>query len=164
MGPLETSKLCRAFEPEEIMAFEALARRRLVADGELVLELDHPNGSVFVVEQGAVSVERPGPGGALTIAELGPGETFGEMSFLDHGPATARVRARGPAVLVELSHEMLEELLEDNTRLWGKVWRNVALVLKERLVRANELLERHVDESRLDPQEDDLAQGPGRGV
>jgi CRP-like cAMP-binding protein len=100
--------------------------------------------------------------GPVAVADLGPGETFGEMSFLDHGPATATVRATGRTRLLELSQDALEELCEDNPRLWGKLWRNVAVVLKERLVHANELLERHVDLAGLDPSEPGLAEGPGR--
>ena len=161
MGILRSSKLCRDFEPEEVMAFEALAARREVPDGHLLLDLGRPNGSVFVIEQGAVVVERQGPKGPLAVAELGPGETFGEMSFLDHEPATARVLAHGETTLIELSHEMLEELLEDHPRLWGKVWRNVARVLKERLIHSNELFERHVDVAKLDPKELDVRSGGG---
>jgi len=162
MSSLESSKLCREFEPEEVMAFEALSRERRFADGDVILELDRPNGSLFVVDSGAVRIERETGEGAVTVSELGPGETFGEMSFLDHSPASARVRACSEVVLVELSHEMLEELLEDHPRLWGKVWRNVALVLKERLVHANELFERHVDLGAMDLDDPALRDGPGR--
>lgn len=156
MGILRNSQLCRDFEPEEVMAFEALAGRRKAADGEHLLELGRPNGSVFVIEEGSVLVERDGPQGPIPVAELGAGETFGEMSFLDHEPASARVIAQGETTLVELSHEMLEELLEDHPQLWGKVWRNVARVLKLRLIHSNDLLERHVEVSKLDPKELDV--------
>lgn len=140
------------------MAFEALASRRQVSDGELLLELDRPNGCLYVIESGGVLIERDGPRGPIRVAELGPGESFGEMSFIDHGPASARARAQGETHLIELSHEMLEELLEDHAELWGKVWRNVARILKGRLVQANALLERQVA-----AQDPDRRNGPLRG-
>ena len=57
---------------------------------------------------------------------------------------------------------MLDELLDERPALWGKLWRNVALMLRERLVNANALFERHVDVSKLDATEPGLRDGHGR--
>ena len=162
MSILQTSKLCRDFEPEEIMAFEVLTRSRRASDGETLLEAEQPNPSMFVISDGAVRIERSIEGGRLPVAQLGPGETFGEMSFLDGSPTSARVVAVGETLMLELSHEMLDDLLDERPRLWGKLWKNVALMLKERLVHSNELFERHVDLASLDADEPDLRDGPGR--
>jgi CRP-like cAMP-binding protein len=153
MSILRTSKLCRDFEPEETLAFEVLTRSRSAADGDTVLESRQPNRSVFVVSEGSVRIERDSAGETLAVALLGPGETFGEMSFLDGAPTSARVVAVGETTMLELSHEMLDELLDERPLLWGKLWRNVALMLKERLVHANELFERHVDAKALNADE-----------
>jgi CRP-like cAMP-binding protein len=153
MSILQTSKLCQEFEPEEILAFEVLTQSQTAADGDVILELGRPNPSMFVLSEGKVRIERNATSGSLTVAELGPGETFGEMSFLDGSPTSARVVAVGATVMLELSHEMLDELLDERPLLWGKLWRNIALMLKERLLHANELFERHVDLASLDADE-----------
>jgi CRP/FNR family cyclic AMP-dependent transcriptional regulator len=61
----------------------------LVREGDFAHEF-------FVIEEGTARVEHDG----ATIAELGPGDFFGEIGLLDHIRRTASVTATSPMRLV----------------------------------------------------------------
>lgn len=82
----------------ELLAGFALVR--YVSGAEIVRQGD-PADSFYIIMQGRVEVvnQRPG-GGELTLAELGPGEWFGEMGLMQGRPRNATVRARSDVVQV----------------------------------------------------------------
>ncbi len=98
---------------------ELLAATRLFAGvdpdgleriGERTVEVEFPDGAViarkgdigtgfFVIATGGASVIRDGK----TIATLGPGDFFGELSVLDGKPRNAQVVAVGPTSCLALA-------------------------------------------------------------
>jgi CRP/FNR family transcriptional regulator, cyclic AMP receptor protein len=69
------------------------AGRHLAEQGDYAYEL-------FAIEDGKAEVQRDGE----KIAELGPGEFFGEMGVLETGHRNATVIAETPMTLLTLSH------------------------------------------------------------
>jgi CRP/FNR family transcriptional regulator, cyclic AMP receptor protein len=69
------------------------AGRHLADQGDYAYEL-------FAIEDGRAEVTRDGE----RIAELGPGDFFGEMGVLESGYRTATVVASTPMTLLALSH------------------------------------------------------------
>src|SRR5262245_51800913 len=60
--------------------------------GMLVVAQDEPGDTMFVVAQGRVKVALFGENGReVTLAELRPGEFFGEMALFDSRPRAANV-------------------------------------------------------------------------
>ncbi len=75
------------------------------ADETVIAEGDESEG-LHVVLSGEVRVcQQDADGEPLTLAELGPGEVFGEISLLQRAPATATVTAIGKAVVLCLARE-----------------------------------------------------------
>ena len=68
------------------------AGRHLADQGDYAYEL-------FIIEDGKAEVQQDG----TTIAELGPGEFFGEMGVLEHAQRNATVVAKTPMRLLTLS-------------------------------------------------------------
>ena len=69
------------------------AGRHLADQGDFAYEL-------FVIEDGTAEVQQDGQ----TIAELGPGEFFGEMGVLEKAQRNATVISKTPMTLFALSH------------------------------------------------------------
>jgi CRP/FNR family cyclic AMP-dependent transcriptional regulator len=60
--------------------------------GELVFEVNDPGGTMFVIREGSVEVFFKDDTGERVVLETqGPGDVFGEVSFLDGGSRTASV-------------------------------------------------------------------------
>jgi CRP-like cAMP-binding protein len=77
----------------ERSALEHLARvvaRRRFEKGDTIFQKEDEGQSLFIVEDGAVRIYVPGLQGAdLTLAILGPGDFFGDLSLLDGQPRSA---------------------------------------------------------------------------
>jgi len=63
-----------------------------VSAGEVVFHANDPGGTLFVIREGSVEVFFKNDTGERIVLETpGPGEVFGEISFLDGGARTASV-------------------------------------------------------------------------
>lgn len=94
-------------------------RRRLLAPGEGVIREGDPGDSLFAVHRGTLQVvhpeERLDPYTGLfwkVLAEVGPGQWFGEASLLTGAPRNATVVALTEAEILELPKEAFESLLK----------------------------------------------------
>lgn len=84
------------------------ADEAIVREGEL-------GSSLFLIENGSVSVVTADPNGQpMVLAELGPGEFFGEVAVLTGRPRTATIVAREAVTLIEIAREDLEEIVADH--------------------------------------------------
>jgi len=85
---------------------EALARsasRRRYRRGDIIFQKDDPGHSLFIVARGSVRIYVPSTQGAdLTLAVLGPGHFFGDLSLLDGRPRSASAAALGDTNVVVL--------------------------------------------------------------
>ena len=60
--------------------------------GELVFQVNDPGGTMFVIREGCVEVFfKDDTGERIVLERQGPGDVFGEVSFLDGGSRTASV-------------------------------------------------------------------------
>jgi CRP-like cAMP-binding protein len=75
-----------------VSEIEVPAGQHLADEGEYAYDL-------FIIEDGTAEVIQDGK----TVAELGPGEFFGEMGVLERAPRNATVVAKTPMTLFTLS-------------------------------------------------------------
>jgi CRP/FNR family transcriptional regulator, cyclic AMP receptor protein len=93
------------------------AGRHLAEQGDYAYEL-------FVIEDGTAEVQRDGE----KIAELGPGEFFGEMGVLEQAQRNATVVAATPMRLLTLSHWDVKRL----ERQWPEAVGQLREVVEQR--------------------------------
>ena len=89
--------------------------------------------AIFVIDEGAVRVERQDRNHVVSLAVLGPGQFFGEMSFVDGAPTSARVVANGPAQLRMIDTTIVDNLSEVDPTFGSRLYRSIAAMLVERL-------------------------------
>jgi CRP-like cAMP-binding protein len=81
-----------------------------VAAGTVIIRQGEPGVGLFVVLTGELEVVRSDGASALPLAQLGPGDIFGEMSLLSNQPTNAAVRARSHTTLLFLARTYVERL------------------------------------------------------
>ena len=117
-------------------ALDDLARRIVVrvrpAD-TLILAQDEPADSLYLIASGSVEVTIVGDSGReLTVAQLGPGEFFGEQALLPETAQVANVNAVDDVTLLLLGREAFLEHL----KLHPATAVNLALTLSRRMATA----------------------------
>jgi extracellular factor (EF) 3-hydroxypalmitic acid methyl ester biosynthesis protein len=128
-----SDRFLRYLEPAEEDALLAAAPVKTFEPGEVVLEQDVRLRAIFVIDEGAVRIER-GRGKAETVlAVLGPGQFFGEMSFIDGAPTSARVIANAPTTLRMIDIGTLDNLTNVDPTFGARLYQSIAAIVVERL-------------------------------
>ena len=120
-------------EPAEESALLAAAPIKSYAPGEVVLGQNVKLRALFVIDDGAVRVERQDGDRAIPLAILGPGQFFGEMSFVDGAATSARVVANAPTQLRMIDTAIVDNLTEVDPTFGSRLYRSLAAILVERL-------------------------------
>jgi CRP-like cAMP-binding protein len=118
--------------------FAGLTKRHMHAVAQVSVSRRWPAGSCVVVEkstdqicyiivEGTVDVSRNG----RTIAQLGPGEFFGEIALLDPGPRSATVTTATEMTAVELSRQSFLEVAGDQPAILLRMLEALARRLRE---------------------------------
>jgi len=101
--------------PQNIQrVFERMERVEAAAN-ELIIRQNDPGGYYYVIEEGYCDVAREPAGGGreIHLAELGPGDGFGEEALVSDTPRNASVTMRSKGVLMRLDKESFVELIRD---------------------------------------------------
>jgi small-conductance mechanosensitive channel/CRP-like cAMP-binding protein len=118
IGTLRCVGLLAVLEPGQLRLVAEQGHERLYAAGDTVIREGDRGESMFVVMRGRVAVEASQPqAGLVRLAELGPGEYFGEMSLMTGTPRMATVTALEETLLLELGRDAVRGVLAANPRL-----------------------------------------------
>ena len=102
--------------------------------GTVIIEEGVPQTEVFVVISGKLQVHiMQNDGVARLLAEVGPGETLGEISLFTPGPATATVIATEFSQLWRIKDSDLLQFMTDNPGAGNLLLRTLATILAQRL-------------------------------
>lgn len=122
----------------EIPLFSALSKRDLgriakasneitVDAGQILVDQGDAGREAFVIVDGTATVKRNG----RTVAELGPGDSIGELALLDHGPRTASVTAKTDLTALVLTAREFAGVLEEVPGLAQKLLGQLAGRVRE---------------------------------
>ena len=120
-------------EPAEESALLAAAAVKSFVRDEIVLEQSVSLRAIFVVDKGSVRVERREGDHVVTLAVLGPGQFFGEMSFMDGAPTSARVVANAPTQVRMIDTGIVDNLDDVDPSFGSRLYRSIGAILVERL-------------------------------
>src|SRR2546423_5905474 len=82
--------------------------------GERVIEEGAEGDSMFVLLRGAAQVSVSKNGSVIPVATLRSGDCFGEMSLLTGEKRSATVRANGDCYVMEISKEVMADVIPDS--------------------------------------------------
>ena len=93
-----------------------------VGSGRILCRAGDDGDALFVMLRGTATVERDG----RQVAELHPGDYFGELSLLDPAPRAATVTTTSDAELAVLGVRMFRVLLRDVPTISAKLLADLA--------------------------------------
>jgi CRP/FNR family cyclic AMP-dependent transcriptional regulator len=106
-GALRAVPLFAALPEDQLALLAEVAAPIEVAPGRAIARQGEIGSGLFVILEGRVRVVRNGE----TVAELGPGEFFGELSVLDRRPRLASVVAEEQTRCLAIAAWDAEQLL-----------------------------------------------------
>ncbi|HFE52369.1 MAG TPA: cyclic nucleotide-binding domain-containing protein [Bacteroidetes bacterium] len=125
-------------KPRELKEFERVLHRREFEKGEVIFREGEPGVGMYIIYKGSVGIFKNTPsGGEELLAELKPGEFFGEMALLDESPRSATAKALEDSIILGLFQPDLFDLIERKPKLGTKILLNLAHIIGERLRRTN---------------------------
>lgn len=112
---------------KELQKIARAADEVTVDAGREVIAQDATGHEAFIVIEGRAEVVRNGQ----RIAEVGPGDHFGELALLDGGPRTASVVAETPMTLLVLGQREFAGLIDEVPGLAHKILTSLAQRVRE---------------------------------
>ena len=143
-----------AYSLDGLSDLAQLGRLRGFVPGAVIITQGDESHSMYIILRGRVRVEREHADlvNPIVLAELGPGETVGEMGVLEHARRSATVIAIEETEVVEIDQEGLRDVLISSPGVATALLRT----LSRRLRAADEEMERRTPRSptlSLDPPE-----------
>ncbi len=137
---LRTVTLFSLFEPDELETLgKSFLSTRFNKD-DVILEEGRPNRALHLVKNGRVRVTRRVQEREVALNDLTAGQTFGEMSIMDDGIASATLYAVSDTEISSVSMEELAAFLNTRPAAAAKFWREIAVELRRRLLQTNDIV------------------------
>ena len=146
---LETSDLalCSLFQglnKEELDLFYQHGEINNHKPGEILVHEGYYWGKLYVVLKGEIEIFLPKTEhrfSKIALTTLGASQTFGEFSFIDSKPASASVATTRDTTLYSISYRALKSLLEQEDQLGKIIYKNLLVVLVDKLRASNKELD-----------------------
>jgi CRP-like cAMP-binding protein len=137
---LKNVTLFTEFEPGEMRALEESLVSTRYAPGDVILEEGNANRALHILRSGRVCVARRVDDSEVPLCDLVEGQTFGELSIIEDGVASATLRALTDAEVLSIPMQPLANFLREHPAAAGKFWRAIALDLRRRLIQTNDVV------------------------
>jgi small-conductance mechanosensitive channel/CRP-like cAMP-binding protein len=114
---LSRVELFEQLSPDELTGLAERIHQRVYRDGDTLIQRGEPGDSMFVLVEGLVYVFAENNGTEVKVAQIVPGQFFGEMSLLTGEPRSATVTAASGAIAYEITKEHVAALLSQRPEL-----------------------------------------------
>ena len=145
---LRSVPLLVEFDPAELETLDGRLTTTVHAPGAIILEEGATNRALHFMREGKVRVSRRVDGTDVILSDLTAGQTFGEMSILEDGFATATLTAVTPVVILSISMNDLAAFLRESPSAGAKFWHAMALDLRKRLLQTNDVVRSYFEVNR----------------
>ena len=136
------------FETEELENLASRLRPATYKADTILLEEGAINRGLHVVKSGKIRVARTVDQDEVVLGDLVEGQTFGEMSILQDGFASARLKVVEDTEVLTISINNLAAYLTEYPFAAAKFWRAMAIDLRGRLLQANDLVRKYFEVNR----------------
>lgn len=109
-------------------------------EDEIIIKEGTKNNSLYIIKKGLVRVQKKVEGKDMILDDLKDGETIGELTFLEEGKSSASCVAVLNSEVYAIGRKEYDEFSVQYPFISTKILLAIALKLKERIVKTNELL------------------------
>jgi CRP-like cAMP-binding protein len=124
---LASVSLFAACSKKELQAVERASDQVDLAQGRALCEQGSIGREAFIIVEGTAEVIRNGK----KVATLGPGDCFGELALLDHGPRTATVTAATDLQVLVIGAREFASILDEIPPISHKLLKALAARIRE---------------------------------
>lgn len=108
---MATNELFRPFPPDDRRRLMEKFKAKHFERGEVLVQEESPATGLYILLHGRLVVTKQHGDDELQLAELNPGEMFGEMSLLSNEPTSATVTAITDCFVIRLSKRKFQEVM-----------------------------------------------------
>lgn len=116
--------------------------------GDVILEEGNANRALHIVRNGRIRVTRHVGDREVSLCDLVPGQTFGELSIIEDGVASASLKAVTESEVLSISMDDLAAFLRAKPHAAAKFWREIAVDLRRRLLQTNDVVRSYFEVNR----------------
>ena len=156
MSDATESKLFAGVSADELEIVIKHCTEQTFLAGDPVFKEGEEGDALWLVESGSVEIFKTIRGDVdRVLGTIGPGELFGEMSFIDGSRRSANARTAEPSHLLTLSRAAFNKLAENHPAVAASTFAALAAILAERLRHTNdaykEAVSNYLDTAGLGP-------------
>ena len=108
-GRVSMASFFERFTPQEVARISAAGRHSTLPQGWSPIWEQTPADKAYVLLNGTVSVRNDGK----EVAQIGPGEIFGEAAIVRHTLRTAQIVALTPLEVIHFTADAIRELIDE---------------------------------------------------
>lgn len=146
---LRSVTLFAEFESVELAELRKALRPAHFTADDVILEEGNANRALHIVHSGRIRVSRHVHGSDVPLCDLVAGQTFGELSIIEDGVASATLKAVAPSEVLSLSMDDLAAFLRAHPLAAAKFWRAIAIDLRRRLLQTNDVVRSYFEVNKL---------------
>jgi CRP-like cAMP-binding protein len=124
---------------------------RTATGAEIIREGETGDFMVLLIEGGIEVFKQDRWNAPRLIAQILPGQSFGEMSMIDGEPRFATCVAAGSCMIAVLSRDSLARIILEQPTLGAKILMELVLMLSQRLRKTSSRLIEYMDQERGEP-------------
>ena len=136
------------FEADELEQLRRVMHTSRFGPGDVILEEGNANRALHIVKNGRIRVTRSVHEREVPLCDLNAGQTFGELSIIEDGVASASLKAVTDTEVLSISMADLAAFLRDRPNAAAKFWREIAVDLRRRLLQTNDVVRSYFEVNR----------------
>ena len=136
------------FDGEELDHLRGSLHATRFAPGDVILQEGNANRALHIVRTGRIRVSRTVHDHDVSLCDLVGGQTFGELSIIEDGVASASLKAVTETEVLSISMDDLAAFLRARPTAAAKFWREIALDLRRRLIQTNDVVRSYFEVNR----------------
>lgn len=145
---LKSVTLFVEFDAAELEKLWKALQRTKYNSGDVILEEGQGNRALHILKSGRIRVTRSVNDRDVALCDLFEGMTFGELSIIEDGVASATLRAVSESEVLSIGMHDLAMFLRENPSAAVKFWRAIAVDLRRRLLHTNDVVRSYFEVNR----------------